>query len=261
MNPHNNPLDVIDDELIGLSDPAFVEAVVTSDPFIDWNVELAINGIHLSREEGARIFLQIRAMELQDPIPTPPPALPSNLPDLWWSFVNSEWRRDNEHEPKVAGYSVLRQMLVQQPDPTDTTYTQSIWVCGVPDASRPTGICGQEFRRWDRAITHIRGRHLDHRPYPCVGGCGVPTWYVTSPFDHTTVRSLISSKIPAAQSVLLRKRIYISTATHRLRFANGRARALCLSPLSDHLVDSGRAELRQNMMRHKRRCPARVQHS
>jgi len=185
MHPHN-PLDLIDDELTGLSDPVFIEEVVTSDPFIDWNVELAINGIHLSREEGARIFLQIHssyAMELQDSIPTPLPALPSNLPDVWWSFVNSEWHRNNEHEPKEAGYSVLRQMLVEKHDPTDPTDTQSIWICGVPNTSRPNGICGQEFRRWDRAITHIRGKHLNHRPYPCVGGCGVLTWYVTSPFD------------------------------------------------------------------------------
>ena len=190
MDTHN-PLDMIDDELADLADPAFIEEVVTSDPFIDWNVELAINGIHLSREEGARIFLQIHphyAMELRDSIPTPISTLPSNLPDLWWSFVNSEWHRNNEHEPKVDGYSVLRQMLVQQPDPTDTTDTQSIWICGVPDASRPNRICGQEFRRWDRAITHIRGKHLNHRPYPCRGGCGVLSWYVTSPFDPSTVR-------------------------------------------------------------------------
>ncbi len=173
--------------MANLSDPAFIEQVVTSDPFIDWNVELAINGIHLSREEGARIFLQIHphyAMESRDTgIPTPLPALPSNLPDLWQSFINSEWHRNNEHEPKIAGYSVLRQMLVPESDPTDTTDAQPIWICGVPDASRPNGICGQDFRRWDRAITHIRGKHLNHRPYPCRGGCGVPTWYVTSPFD------------------------------------------------------------------------------
>jgi len=184
MHPHN-PLDATEDELASLSDPVFVEQVVNSDPFIDWNVELAINGIHLSREEGARIFLQVHphyAMELQDTIITALPALSSDLPDLWWSLVNSKWHRNNEHEPKEAGYSVLRQMLVQQSDPTDT---QSIWICGVPNASRPNGICGQDFRRWDRGITHIRGKHLNHRPYPCHGGCGVPTWYVTSPFDST----------------------------------------------------------------------------
>ena len=177
MHPRNQ-LDATD-ELAQLSDPAFVEQVVTSDPFIDWNVELAINGIHLSHEEGARIFLQIHpyyAMEPRVTIPNPCPCLPSNLPDLWRSFVNSEWHRNDEPEPKIAGYSVLRQMLVPQSDPTDTTDTQPIWICGVPNSSRPNGICGQDFRRWDRAITHIRGKHLNHRPYPCRGGCGVPTW-------------------------------------------------------------------------------------
>ena len=196
MDPRNQ-LDMTGDELASLSDPAFVEQVVTSDPFIDWNVELAINGIHLSREAGARIFLQIYphyVMESRDTTPTPLPALPSNLPDLWWSFVNSEWHRNNEHEPRVAGYSVLRQMLVPQSDPTDTTDTQPIWVCGVPNASRPNGICGQHFRRWDRAITHIRGKHLNHRPYSCRGECGVLTWYVTSTFDPLPFANANESK-------------------------------------------------------------------
>ena len=158
-----------------LSDPVAFEQILTSGAFTDWNDELAVNGIHLSYEEGARIFLQIHphyAMESRETIP----ALPSNLPDLWRSFLNSEWLRNDEHEPKIAGYSVLRQMLVPQSDPTDTTDTQPIWICGVPSSSRPNGICGQDFRRWDRAITHIRGKHLNHRPYPCRGGCGVPTW-------------------------------------------------------------------------------------
>ena len=195
MHPCNQ-LDMTSEELASLSDPAFIERVVTSDSFIDWNVELAINGIHLSREEGARIFLQIHpyyAMESRGTTPTPIPPLPSNLPDLWWSFVNSEWHRNNEHEPKVAGYSVLRQMLVPQSDSTDTTDTQPIWLCGVPNASRPNGICGQDFRRWDRAITHIRGKHLNHRPYPCRGGCGVLTWYVTSPYDPLPFANAIES--------------------------------------------------------------------
>jgi hypothetical protein len=177
-------LDQENDELtVLLSDSAFVKRTVTSDPFIDWNIELAIHAIHLSREEGARIFLQLHPhyiTELRDtstpPIPLSP--LPPGLPDLWRSFVNSDWHRNNENEPKVAGYSVLRQMLVQQPDPTGT---QPLWICGVPNPSQPNGICGHFFRRWDRAITHIRGKHLNHRPHPCGGACGLPTWYVIPP--------------------------------------------------------------------------------
>ena len=99
----------------------------------------------------------------------------SNLLDLWRSFMNSDWHRNNQHEPRVGGYSVLRQMLVQKPDPTNT---QTLWICGVPNPSRPNWICGQRFRRWDRAIVHIRGRHLNHRPFSCDGSCGAHTWCV-----------------------------------------------------------------------------------
>src|SRR6266404_4097260 len=108
MPPHNSP--DLTDELANLSDPVFIEQIVTSDPFIDWNIELAINGIHLSPPEGARIFLQIHPNDTTGPretIPVPLPVLPPNLPDLWRSFVESGWHRNNEHEPKVAGYSVL----------------------------------------------------------------------------------------------------------------------------------------------------------
>jgi hypothetical protein len=179
MALHNSP-DLTDGDLAILSDPTSIDRLVNSDPFIEWNVELAINGIHLSREEGARIYLQTYhyySMEQQDIILNPLPPLVSNLPDLWRSFVNSDWLRNNDHEPKLGGYSVLRQMLVPHFNSTDT----QLWICGVPNASRPNGICGEDFRRWDRAITHIRGKHLNHRPYPCDGGCGVGTWYVISP--------------------------------------------------------------------------------
>jgi len=183
MNPHN-PQDPTDDDLASLSDPLFIDQIVNSDPFIDWNVDLAINGLNLSREEGARIFLQLHPHYTVEPrtihTPTRLPTLSPNLSDLWQSFENSDWHRNNEHEPKVGGHSVLRQMLVQQPNPTDI---QSTWICGVPNPSQPMpdSICGQTFRRWDRAITHIRGKHLNHRPYPCHGGCGMPTWYAVPP--------------------------------------------------------------------------------
>ncbi len=161
-----------EDLAILLSDPAFVERTVTSDAFIDWNLELAISRIYLPPEQAARMFLRRyphHIMELRLP---PPP----NLPDLWQRFVNSDWHRNNEHEPKIAGYSVLRQMLVQQSDPTDG---QTLWTCGVPSPSQPNTTCGQVFRRWDRAVTHIRAKHLNHKPFPCGGQCGVLTWYVT----------------------------------------------------------------------------------
>ena len=182
MDPHT-PVGHSDEELdVLLTDPTFVERVVTSDPFIAWNLELAIERIRFSREEGARVFLQLLphyVAEFRDTYPTP---LPPNLPvppellDLWRSFVNSDWCQNNQHEPKIAGYSVLRQMLMQQPDPTDTG--QTLWICGAPSHSRPNAICGQVSRRWDRGITHIRAKHLNHRPFSCGGRCAVPTWCV-----------------------------------------------------------------------------------
>lgn len=184
MDPRD-PLDQANDELdVLLIDPAFVERTVTSDPFIDWNLENAINGIHVSRETGAKIFLQLHPhyiLELRDTRPALLPLVPPNLPvpsdllDLWRSFQNSDWYRNNEHEPKKAGHSVLMQMLLRQSDPADT---QPLWICAAPSLSQPDAICRQGFRRWDRAITHIRAKHLNHRPFPCGGDCGVPTWCV-----------------------------------------------------------------------------------
>ena len=182
--PVNPPPVQADDELdVLLTDPTFVDRTVTSDAFIDWNLELAINWrIHLPPEEGARIFLQLHPYYVKELRDTHPTLLPTNLPvsphllDLWRSFVNSDWHWNNQHEPKAAGYSVLRQMLVQQFDSTDT---QTLWICGVPKPSQPNAICGQAFRRWDRGITHIRAKHLNHKPFPCGGQCAVPTWCVT----------------------------------------------------------------------------------
>lgn len=178
MPPHD-PQDLMDHELASLSDPVFINQIVTSTPFLDWNLELAINGTQLSPEEGAREFLQSHPDYIvvsrdtnQNPLP-PFVAPPPNLPDLWRAIENSDWHRNNEPEPRVAGFSVLRQMLVEQSDPTDI---QTLWICGVPNPLQPSEICGQNFRRWDRGITHIRGKHLNHRPYPCHGECGVPTW-------------------------------------------------------------------------------------
>ena len=154
---------------------------MASDAFIDWNLKLAIDGVQLSKVQGANLFLQtyphyiVELRHIHTPLGQPNLPLPPNLLDLWQSFLNSDWLQNNEHEPKINGFSVLRQMLVQQSDSTDT---QTLWTCCVPSPSQPSTICGRYFRRWDRAVTHIRAIHLDHRPFPCGGQCGVPTWYV-----------------------------------------------------------------------------------
>ncbi len=35
--------------------------------------------------------------------------------------------------------------------------------------------CGKQFKRRDRARSHIR-KHLDDRAFSCCGGCGVTNW-------------------------------------------------------------------------------------
>ena len=79
-------------------------------------------------------------------------------------FRNAPWRRAQELEPKdpTTGRSVLFELLEER-------------------TSRNTEItcrlCNEVFIRWDRAITHIRHKHLDHRPYRCGGACGTEGWY------------------------------------------------------------------------------------
>ena len=80
-------------------------------------------------------------------------------------FQESSWRRMHEMEPRDpnSGRSVLLALL------TDFA---------VPKGGRIYGcrICKETFVRVDRAVTHLRHKHLDHRPFACQGRCGVPEW-------------------------------------------------------------------------------------
>ena len=80
-------------------------------------------------------------------------------------FQESSWRRNHEMEPRDpnTGRSVLLALLVEFPD----SQGGRIYGCR---------ICKDSFARADRAVTHLRHKHLDHRPYACQGQCGLSGW-------------------------------------------------------------------------------------
>jgi len=76
-----------------------------------------------------------------------------------------------EEGKNYAGQSILTDWLDQLPG-------QRSWTCQVPVEGSGGRPCGAGFSRVDRAIVHIRGKHLDMRPYLCGNGgnCQVPNW-------------------------------------------------------------------------------------
>ena len=70
-----------------------------------------------------------------------------------------------------AGQSILTEWLEQVPD-------RKSWTCKVPIEGSGGHPCGAGFSRVDRAIVHIRGKHLDMRPFRCENGgnCQVSNW-------------------------------------------------------------------------------------
>ena len=80
-------------------------------------------------------------------------------------FQESSWRRMHEMEPRdpTTGRSVLLALLMDFADPKGGR----IYGCR---------ICTETFARAGRAITHLRHKHLDHRPFACQGRCRVPDW-------------------------------------------------------------------------------------
>jgi hypothetical protein len=80
-------------------------------------------------------------------------------------FCHAPWRRTGELEPKdpTTGQSVLYALLEEL----------------TSGNKRPTSkcrLCYRVFTRADRAITHLRHIHLDHRPFWCAGACGTKGW-------------------------------------------------------------------------------------
>jgi hypothetical protein len=80
-------------------------------------------------------------------------------------FRNAPWRRAGEVEPKDpnTGRSVLYELLEER----TSENKGPVYKCR---------LCNREFNRSDRAITHLRHKHLDHRPIRCGGECGTKGW-------------------------------------------------------------------------------------
>lgn len=80
-------------------------------------------------------------------------------------FCNAPWRRAGELEPKdpTTGRSVLY-VLLEECTRGNKRFTKC-------------RLCNSVFTRADRAITHLRHKHLDHRPFRCGGACGTKGWY------------------------------------------------------------------------------------
>ena len=99
--------------------------------------------------------------------PTTPTSTPSHdsYSVIQGQFCNAPWRRAGELEPKdpSTGRSVLYALLEER-----TSGNKGSTKCR---------LCNRVFARADRAITHLRHKHLDHRPFRCGGACGTMGWY------------------------------------------------------------------------------------
>jgi hypothetical protein len=92
--------------------------------------------------------------------------------DRWDALKSQLFNTSGIEEGKnYAGQSILTYWLEQLPD-------KRFWICKVPVEGSGGHPCGATFSRVDRAIVHIRGKHLDMRPYRCGndGKCQVPNW-------------------------------------------------------------------------------------
>ena len=106
----------------------------------------------------------------------PSPALLTSPFERWQAIIQAPWRLANQQEPHDHNQrSILMDWLKDISPPNSQECT---WICQVPSVVDITQRCEEIFLRWDRGITHIRSKHLNHRPFLCGGGgdCGTPDW-------------------------------------------------------------------------------------
>src|SRR5258706_1657069 len=92
--------------------------------------------------------------------------------ERWESLKDQLFNTSGVEEGKnYAGQSIRNDWLEQFPD-------RRYWTCKVPIEGSGGRPCGAGFSRVDRAIVHIRGKHLEMRPYSCDNGgnCQMPNW-------------------------------------------------------------------------------------
>jgi len=90
-----------------------------------------------------------------------------------WDSLNEQLfnKTGIEEGKNYVGQSILTEWLDQFPG-------QRSWTCQIPVKGSGGRPCGAGFSRVERATVHIRGKHLDMRPYHCGNGgnCQVPNW-------------------------------------------------------------------------------------
>ena len=99
-------------------------------------------------------------------------SLTTLLPAQWDALKSQLFNTTGIEEGKNhAGQSILTDWVEQSLD-------GRFWTCKVPVGGSDGRPCDAGFSRMDRAIVHIRGKHLDMRPYLCENGgyCKVPNW-------------------------------------------------------------------------------------
>jgi hypothetical protein len=81
----------------------------------------------------------------------------------------SSWLRNHEVEPEAAMVGLKKRSILLEF--TSRSGKAAPFSCAFDK-------CGKTFDRKDRAIIHIRFRHLNHKPFPCGGYCGDGQWFV-----------------------------------------------------------------------------------
>ena len=109
-------------------------------------------------------YPDIAACSAHDSTTRPTPS-PDHYSAIQEEFCNAPWRHTGELEPKdpTTGRSVLHALLEE-------------FTNGSKGRISKCRLCNRTFSRADRAITHLRHKHLDHRPFWCEGDCGTKGW-------------------------------------------------------------------------------------
>jgi hypothetical protein len=164
----------------------------------------------------------------------------------------SSWLHNHEVEPEVTMVGLKKRSILLEF--TSRSGKAAPFSCAFDK-------CEKKFDRKDRAIIHIRFRHLNHKPFPCGGYCGDGQWfvyYISFPLIFlcpNCVYSLIPCLV--APRDLLAKPIASVTSTRRRVLARPGKRLdyyKDVSPKRAQTQRSGRLLYRKNMSRHRLRC-------